>query len=153
MTDGPIRTTRRGQLQGVLAHELSHVKNLDIRFMTLMAVLVGTRNHDLIRKLQPDCLVNSRIVESSDGNPDFPGLYDYYSMGDHKTHPPEGGMYWESTISMHGYYGVDYRPKAEKRWRKPGVLRQQIVGCVAHNGNFRWHGARQSVFHPRSRRG
>ena len=32
----------RDELQGVLAHELSHVKNFDIRFMTLMAVLVGT---------------------------------------------------------------------------------------------------------------
>ncbi len=32
----------RDELQGVLAHELSHVKNYDTRFMTLMAVLVGT---------------------------------------------------------------------------------------------------------------
>jgi len=31
----------RDELQGVLAHELSHVQNLDTRFMTLMAVLVG----------------------------------------------------------------------------------------------------------------
>ncbi|MBM4017293.1 MAG: M48 family metallopeptidase [Planctomycetes bacterium] len=32
----------RDELQGVLAHELAHVQNFDIRFMTLMAVLVGT---------------------------------------------------------------------------------------------------------------
>ena len=31
----------RDELQGVLAHELSHVKDFDIRFMTLLAVLVG----------------------------------------------------------------------------------------------------------------
>ncbi|MEK7131131.1 MAG: M48 family metalloprotease, partial [Patescibacteria group bacterium] len=29
------------ELEGVLAHELSHVKNYDIRFMTLVVVLVG----------------------------------------------------------------------------------------------------------------
>ncbi len=32
----------RDELQGVIAHELSHVKGYDIRFMTMMAVLVGT---------------------------------------------------------------------------------------------------------------
>jgi len=29
-------------LEGVLAHELSHVKNYDIRFMMLVAVMVGS---------------------------------------------------------------------------------------------------------------
>ncbi len=42
VTRGLRERLSRDQLQGVLAHELSHVKNLDIRFMTLMAVLVGT---------------------------------------------------------------------------------------------------------------
>lgn len=42
VTRGLRQRLSRDQLQGVLAHELSHVKNYDIRFMTLMAVLVGT---------------------------------------------------------------------------------------------------------------
>lgn len=42
VTRGLRERLGRDELQGVLAHELSHVKNLDIRFMTLMAVLVGT---------------------------------------------------------------------------------------------------------------
>jgi len=42
VTRGLRERLSRDQLQGVLAHELSHVKNYDIRFMTLMAVLVGT---------------------------------------------------------------------------------------------------------------
>jgi len=42
VTRGLREKLSRDQLQGVLAHELSHVKNFDIRFMTLMAVLVGT---------------------------------------------------------------------------------------------------------------
>src|SRR5262249_30699918 len=32
----------REELQGVIAHEISHIRNYDIRLMLLMAVLVGT---------------------------------------------------------------------------------------------------------------
>jgi heat shock protein HtpX len=42
VTRGLRERLGRDELQGVLAHELSHVKNFDIRFMTLMVVLVGT---------------------------------------------------------------------------------------------------------------
>jgi len=42
VTRGLRERLGRDELQGVLAHELSHVQNFDIRFMTLMAVLVGT---------------------------------------------------------------------------------------------------------------
>jgi heat shock protein HtpX len=42
VTRGLRERLSRDELQGVVAHELSHVKNFDIRFMTLMAVLVGT---------------------------------------------------------------------------------------------------------------
>jgi heat shock protein HtpX len=41
VTRGLREKLGRDELQGVLAHELSHVQNFDIRFMTLMAVLVG----------------------------------------------------------------------------------------------------------------
>lgn len=41
VTRGLRERLGRDELQGVLAHELSHVKNFDTRFMTLMAVLVG----------------------------------------------------------------------------------------------------------------
>jgi heat shock protein HtpX len=41
VTRGLREQLSRDELQGVIAHELSHVKNFDIRFMTLMAVLVG----------------------------------------------------------------------------------------------------------------
>ena len=41
VTRGLREKLGRNELQGVIAHELSHVKNFDIRFMTLMAVLVG----------------------------------------------------------------------------------------------------------------
>jgi heat shock protein HtpX len=42
VTTGLLEKTDREQLQGVLAHELSHVGNYDIRFALLVGVLVGS---------------------------------------------------------------------------------------------------------------
>ncbi|MDA0815320.1 MAG: M48 family metallopeptidase [Chloroflexi bacterium] len=41
VTEGLLDRLDREELQGVLAHELAHVRNLDIRFMLLIGVLVG----------------------------------------------------------------------------------------------------------------
>lgn len=41
ITTGAIEQLENEELEGVLAHELSHVKNLDVRYMTLVAILVG----------------------------------------------------------------------------------------------------------------
>jgi heat shock protein HtpX len=41
VTQGLLDTLDREELQGVVGHELSHVKNLDIRTMTLVAALYG----------------------------------------------------------------------------------------------------------------
>ncbi len=41
VTRGALEKLENEELEGVLAHELSHVQNYDIRFMTLVAVLVG----------------------------------------------------------------------------------------------------------------
>ncbi len=42
LTTGLIRVLENEELEGVIAHELSHVKNYDTRYMILVAVLVGT---------------------------------------------------------------------------------------------------------------
>jgi heat shock protein HtpX len=42
ITTGLREKLTRDELQGVMAHEMSHVRNLDIRLMLLLAVLVGT---------------------------------------------------------------------------------------------------------------
>jgi len=42
VTTGLLQKLDREELQGVLGHELSHVRNYDIRFALLVAVLVGS---------------------------------------------------------------------------------------------------------------
>jgi heat shock protein HtpX len=42
VTTGLLQKLDREELQGVLGHEFSHVRNLDIRFALLVAVLVGS---------------------------------------------------------------------------------------------------------------
>ncbi len=41
VTSGLLKTMNRQELEGVVAHEMSHIKNFDIRFMMLTVVLVG----------------------------------------------------------------------------------------------------------------
>lgn len=42
VTTGLLSMMNRVELEGVIAHEMSHIKNFDIRFMMLVAVLVGS---------------------------------------------------------------------------------------------------------------
>ena len=41
VTEGLLRTLDRDELQGVVAHEFGHIRNLDVRLMTLLAAIVG----------------------------------------------------------------------------------------------------------------
>jgi heat shock protein HtpX len=41
VTEGLLHTLSRDELQGVVAHEMAHVQNLDVRLMTLLAGMVG----------------------------------------------------------------------------------------------------------------
>ena len=41
VTEGALQKLERRELEGVLAHELGHVASYDIRFMTLVTVMVG----------------------------------------------------------------------------------------------------------------
>ena len=41
VTEGLLGTLSRDELQGVVAHEMAHIQNLDVRLMTLLAGMVG----------------------------------------------------------------------------------------------------------------
>ena len=41
VTTGAIERLKRDELEGVIAHELAHIRNYDIRMMMLVAILVG----------------------------------------------------------------------------------------------------------------
>ena len=41
VTEGLLDTLNRDQLQGVIAHEIAHIRNHDVKLMTLLAALVG----------------------------------------------------------------------------------------------------------------
>ena len=41
VTTGAMKKLNRTELEGVIAHEMSHIKNYDVRFMTLVVVLIG----------------------------------------------------------------------------------------------------------------
>ncbi len=42
VTEGLLDHLNRTELEGVIAHELSHIKNFDTRLMTIVAILVGS---------------------------------------------------------------------------------------------------------------
>lgn len=42
VTEGLLRVLNRDELQGVVAHEMAHIQNYDIRLMTVIAALVGS---------------------------------------------------------------------------------------------------------------
>jgi heat shock protein HtpX len=41
VTEGLLHTLNREELQGVVSHEMAHIRNLDTRLMTLLAAIVG----------------------------------------------------------------------------------------------------------------
>jgi heat shock protein HtpX len=41
VTEGLVERLNRDELQGVIAHEMGHIRNLDIRLMTVVAALIG----------------------------------------------------------------------------------------------------------------
>ncbi len=42
VTTGLLKRLNRDELQGVVAHEIGHIRNLDVRFMTIASVMLGS---------------------------------------------------------------------------------------------------------------
>lgn len=63
VTAGLIQELNRQELEGVVGHEISHVRNRDIQFMTLVAVLVGLAailSHVILRTFRYGGLIGGR---------------------------------------------------------------------------------------------
>lgn len=57
VTTGLLENLNRSEIEGVIGHEISHIRNYDIRFMTLVAVMVGLvaiLSHSLLRSFLYD---------------------------------------------------------------------------------------------------
>jgi heat shock protein HtpX len=67
VTSGALTRLNREQLQGVIAHELSHIRNYDVRTMTIATVLVG------IAVLVSDFMIRFIFYSRPSGNNDSKG--------------------------------------------------------------------------------
>jgi heat shock protein HtpX len=66
-TTGLLAKLDRSELEGVVAHELAHIRNYDMRLMTVVAVLVGSLT------LVADWLIRARMWGDENGGGDREG--------------------------------------------------------------------------------
>ena len=94
---------------------------------------MDTREHamqfvDMVRKLQPDCLVNGRV-----GGYGQELLGDYQDLNDNGM--PTGGLeeYWETPQTLNTTWGYS---KFDQQWKSPGNVIQRLVEIVSKGGNY-----------------
>lgn len=68
VTTGAIKRLKRDELEGVVAHELAHIRNYDIRIMMFIVILVG------VITLLSDMLLRSFIYGRRAGNRKIGGV-------------------------------------------------------------------------------
>ena len=67
-TTGLLEKLNRSELEGVIAHELSHIKNYDIRLMTIVSILVGTLSILINMAYRRSFFGGSRDNDDNNGN-------------------------------------------------------------------------------------
>ena len=96
---------------------------------------VSKRFHDLVRKLSPNCLINSRIVHGARHNRQLHAdLFDYLSLGDHKVPKQQSEIYTETPGGITRSYGYDASPNT--RYAPAAKLLGKLITTVANNGNL-----------------
>ena len=83
---------------------------------------------DLVRKLQPQCLINGRV-----GNYGQDLMGDYQNLGDNGM--PPGGLdeYWETPQTLNGTWGYS---KFDQEWKTPAFVIQRLVEIASKGGNY-----------------
>lgn len=81
---------------------------------------------DLIKGLQPECLVNSRVG-------DFVN-FDYHSLGDDEVPDFNKGVDFETPMTICDFWGYNTMPG--NRYRDVGEMLHQLVDIVSLGGNY-----------------
>ncbi len=81
---------------------------------------------DLVRSLQPDCLINSRVSK---------GLVkcDYLTKGDHSIPSQHSLGDWETPDTMNNTWGYQ---KFDQNWKSAAVVVFNLVDVVSKGGNY-----------------
>ena len=83
----------------------------------------------LIRELQPNCLVNSRLGLSVEEDPDV----DFKTLGDNELGSKKENFPWQSPGTVAHSWGFH---ATEATWRSTTTLLKSLIGNVSLNGNF-----------------
>ncbi len=83
---------------------------------------------ELVRKLQPDCLVNGRI-----GNYESELMGDFQELNDNGM--PSSGIeeYWETPQTLNDTWGYS---RFDHNWKHPGEVIRRLVEIVSKGGNY-----------------
>ena len=76
----------------------------------------------MVRKLQPDILINDRAMTPGD-----------YATPEQSLAAPPRGRAWESCITLNGWWG--YRAD-DTNWKSSETLFRSLLHCVRHGGNL-----------------
>lgn len=81
---------------------------------------------DLVKSIQPDCLVNSRVGDSVEP--------DYYSLGDCEIPDFNTGVDFETPMTICDAWG--YNKMSGNKYRSKGELIHQLIDIVSKGGNY-----------------
>ncbi len=83
----------------------------------------------LIRELQPNCLVNSRLGLSIEEDPDI----DYKTLGDNQLGNKKEDFPWQSPATVAHSWGFYSK---ESKWKSTTTLLKSLINNASLNGNF-----------------
>jgi alpha-L-fucosidase len=89
--------------------------------------------YQTIRKLRPECIINSRIKGAVPPKQIPPPLCDYISSGDNEIFKQTIGFEWENPGSMNTSFG--YNP-IDQKWHSAAEIVTKLVQIISKGGNY-----------------
>ncbi|MFV0591380.1 MAG: alpha-L-fucosidase [Draconibacterium sp.] len=83
----------------------------------------------IIRKLQPNCLINSRLGLSMEEDPDI----DFKTLGDNQLGNKKEDFPWQSPGTVAHSWGFH---SSDTQWKSTSSLLKALIGNASLNGNF-----------------